>query len=232
MLDQMEIWFQQHGDASNSMRAFKPSMIDVRKLIEQQDINQLLVLVEFILCILLKCENSSELLQGFLQIPETSAEDMQQLIEGANIQMSEMAQSEQDAFGQSFAQTMGNQSFREDMARDLEKAENRQRYLEIRLIQMEEEAAQFEEKQKKKDAQVKKLTQQVEFYEQGFQKNNMMAEENLDGIADLEARLTFVENEKKELQQELDFMRRDNDAKERKLKDELEEMQDRYYEAR
>ena len=49
----------------------------------------MLVLIEFILCIVLKCANSEDLLQCFVTLPEASAEDMQGLIEGANIQVSE-----------------------------------------------------------------------------------------------------------------------------------------------
>ena len=32
-------------------------MINLKKLIEMHDINELLVLIEFIMCILLKCDN-------------------------------------------------------------------------------------------------------------------------------------------------------------------------------
>ena len=72
----MELWFNNHSDDVSSMRQFKPSVIDLKKLIESQDINELLVLIEFILCIILKCDNSEELIQCFLNIPESSAEDM------------------------------------------------------------------------------------------------------------------------------------------------------------
>ena len=43
-------------------------MIDLKKLVELQDINELLVLIEFILCIVLKCENSGALLARFLEL--------------------------------------------------------------------------------------------------------------------------------------------------------------------
>ncbi len=76
MLQQMELWFETHGDSSGGVRAFKPSKIDLKKLIEHQDINELLVLVEFILNIVLKCDNSEDLLQAFVELPESSAEDM------------------------------------------------------------------------------------------------------------------------------------------------------------
>ena len=89
MVSQMELWFNSNVEAASGMKQFKPEVIDLKKLIEHQDINEVLVLTEFILCIILKCENSEDLLQRFLEIQESSAEDMQQLIEGANIQMSE-----------------------------------------------------------------------------------------------------------------------------------------------
>lgn len=62
MLQQMELWFNAHSDASNEMRPFKPDRIDLIKLIQYQDINEVLVVIEFILCIVLKCANSENLL--------------------------------------------------------------------------------------------------------------------------------------------------------------------------
>ncbi len=62
MLQQMELWFEAHGDSFGGVRAFKPSKIDLKKLIDYQDINELLVLIEFILNIVLKCDNADELL--------------------------------------------------------------------------------------------------------------------------------------------------------------------------
>ena len=72
----MELWFEAHWDASGGTRTFRPSKIDLQKLIENQDINELLVLVEYILNIVLKCDNSEELLQAFVELPENSAEDL------------------------------------------------------------------------------------------------------------------------------------------------------------
>ena len=85
MFSQMELWFNAHSDASNSMRAFRHDIIDMKLLIEQQDINELLVLIEFILCIILKCQNSEALIEQFLDLDQTAQDDMQQLIQGANI---------------------------------------------------------------------------------------------------------------------------------------------------
>ena len=62
MFQQMELWFNAHSDASNEMRPFKPDRIDLIKLIQYQDINEVLVVIEFILCIVLKCANSENLL--------------------------------------------------------------------------------------------------------------------------------------------------------------------------
>ena len=120
MLTQMELWFSAHQEAMNSMRSFKHDIIDLNKLIVQQDINELLVLIEFILCIILKCENYEQLIQQFVQLEqdgatEQAAADMRELIEGANIQMSEMPQSEVDP-RPSF---MDNQSFKMDLYQQL-----------------------------------------------------------------------------------------------------------------
>ena len=77
----------------------------------------MLVLIEFILCIVLKCANSEDLLQCFVTLPEASAEDMQGLIEGANIQVSEAPTSfcgDDSIDTASFANTL---NFRAKMAR-------------------------------------------------------------------------------------------------------------------
>ena len=47
------------------------------------------MLVEFIFGMVLKCKNWETLLESLGELPETSAEDMQGLIEGANIPFSE-----------------------------------------------------------------------------------------------------------------------------------------------
>jgi hypothetical protein len=56
------------------------------------------VLIEFIFCIILKCDNSEKLIEaGLVALGEgDSAEDMKLLIEGANIQMSEMPMSDDE----------------------------------------------------------------------------------------------------------------------------------------
>ena len=87
-------------------------------------------MIEFILCIILKCDNSEELIQSFLNIPESSAEDMQHLIEGANIQMTEAAESVND-YQASF---MNTASFKAGVAKQLEDSENRRHQLEVQMI--------------------------------------------------------------------------------------------------
>ena len=83
MLSQMDLWFNQNNDMSASMRAFRPDIIDLRKLIDNQDINILLVLIEFILCIVLKCQNSAELCSRFLELEASAMEDIKRLIDSS-----------------------------------------------------------------------------------------------------------------------------------------------------
>lgn len=202
MLGQMELWFNAHEEASKGMRTFKSDIIDLTKLIEQQDINELLVLIEFIFCIILKCERSGELIEaGFIALGEgDSANDMQLLIEGANIQMSEMPDDDfqQEGFepGASF---MHNASFKADMHQQLQDTENRRQQLEVRMIQMEEEAETFQKHIEEKDKAIAKLEGKVKVLEQGLAKGDVMAAQNLDGISELEAKYAFAQNEKYEL---------------------------------
>ena len=45
-----------------------------------------------------------------------------------------------------------------------------------------------------------KLEQKVETLEQGLAKGDVMTAQNLDGMADLEAKLAFITNERNEMQ--------------------------------
>ena len=121
------------------------------------------------MCILLKSPNSKQFIQCFIEeIPDQSAEDMHQLIEGANVQMSEMAESEND-LGNSFFYdgTPGNlkpeyeqsfaQSFKAEMLQEVADGEKRRRELDIRMIMMEEEAQNQQAVIDERDKMVHKL---------------------------------------------------------------------------
>ena len=58
-----------------------------------------------------------------------------------------------------------------------------------------------------KDRTINKLEMRVKNIEKGMQQDEALATANLNGMADLEAKLAFVTNEKNELQQELDYAR-------------------------
>ncbi len=75
----------------------------------------MLVLIEFILSIIIKCENSQELIACFLQIPPSSMQDMQVLIEEVNKDQSEFAESE--------ASFVARPSFRAEIVKQLEETE-------------------------------------------------------------------------------------------------------------
>lgn len=133
MLEQMELWYEANSEAVRDMRPFRPDQIDLRKLVEQQDINQLLVVIEFILCIVLKCENCEILIENLGELPENAAEDMQELIEGANIQFSEAPTS---FLGESFVE---NYEYKADLHDSLENADRKRREIELKMITMVDE---------------------------------------------------------------------------------------------
>ena len=114
-------------------------MFDLRKLIDNQDINQLLLLIEFILCIVLKCQNSADLCSRFLDLEASAMEDIKRLIDSSQIEVSEYQGSE---FGESFINNNGVPSFAPGMVDKLEVEEGKRRKLEIQMIEMEEEAAE------------------------------------------------------------------------------------------
>ena len=133
----------------------------------------MLVLIEFILCIVLKCENSEELLQCFVTLPEASAEDMQGLIEGANIQVSEAATSFAEDVSQ--ASFMNDVNLKTNMAKQLDDSEMRRRQLEIKMLEMEEESQAQKAKLAEKDEQIKKMQKQIKSMEVGIQDESNLA---------------------------------------------------------
>ena len=59
-----------------------------------------------------------------------------------------------------------------------------------------------------------------------------MTAQNLDGMADLEAKLAFVTNEKNEMQEEFDLMRQTKQTEIVNLKEQVNEFEEKYNEAR
>lgn len=121
MLLQIELWFSDGADSDsaaedpsrrqNSGAFFKPEQINLQRLIELQDVTELLCLLEFVLQIVVQCENKVELLNRFLEISTNSQEDMKELIEGA-VELSEAGDYESQV-SDSF---LGSKSFRADLA--------------------------------------------------------------------------------------------------------------------
>ena len=64
------------------------------------------------------------------------------------------------------------------------------------MIEMEEEATNFQTKLEEKQKMIIKLEKKVETLEQGLAKGDVMTAQNLDGMADLEAKLVFAQNER------------------------------------
>ena len=58
-----------------------------------------------------------------------------------------------------------------------------------------------------------------------------LAVKNLDGMAEMEAKLQFANNEKNEINQELEYVRSNKNTQIQELKDELQEMRLKYNEA-
>ncbi len=64
--------------------------------------------------------------------------------------------------------------------------------LEIRMIEMEEDAMTDKATIAEKDAEIKKLLSKINSYEKGIVEEQNLAMGNLDGIAELEAKLSFM----------------------------------------
>ena len=54
---QMELWFQQNTDEEIVKKNFRRDLVDLTRMIEYQDINELLILREFIMVIVVKGKN-------------------------------------------------------------------------------------------------------------------------------------------------------------------------------
>ena len=84
MLSQMQTWFvNHHNDKQDSQIIFDPKMVNLNRLVQEQDINEVLVLCEYIMVIVVQGENNEKLLERFLDLPQETQEDLQELIEGA-----------------------------------------------------------------------------------------------------------------------------------------------------
>ena len=84
MLAQMQQWFaDHHNDKPESHIVFDPKMVNLNRLVQEQDINEVLVLAEYIMVIVVQGQNNEKFLERFLDLPDDAQEDMQELIEGA-----------------------------------------------------------------------------------------------------------------------------------------------------
>ena len=78
---------------------------------------------------------------------------------------------------------------------------------------------------------IKNLKKQVESMERGMQDKSDLVAHNLNGIADLEAKLAFITDEKDELEKTLTMERTQFDLKAARLNETIEEMKDQVQEA-
>ena len=58
-------------------------MVNLNRLVQEQDINEVLVLAEYIMVIVVQGSNNEKLLERVLDLPQETQEDLQELIEGA-----------------------------------------------------------------------------------------------------------------------------------------------------
>ena len=75
------------------------------------------------------------------------------------------------------------------------------------MIEMEEESQTVQSRFAEKDKAIARLQMKVDQLESGLKSGDIMTAQNLDGMADLDAKLAFVTNEKNEMQQELEYVR-------------------------
>lgn len=110
--------------------------------------------------------------------------------------------------------------------------EMKRRDIEAKMIQMEEEYQARQTEMDKKDETIKKLRKQVESMEKGLQDDSDFVALNLNGLADLEAKLSFMAQEKEEIEKTIALERAQNEHAVIALKETIEEMQEQVQEAR
>ena len=108
----------------------------------------------------------------------------------------------------------------------------KRRDIEAKMIQMEEEYQARQTEMDKKDETIKKLRKQVESMEKGLQDDSDFVALNLNGLADLEAKLSFMAQEKEEIEKTIALERAQNEHAVIALKETIEEMQEQVQEAR
>lgn len=110
--------------------------------------------------------------------------------------------------------------------------EMKRRDIEAKMIQMEEEYQARQTEMDKKDETIKKLRKQVDSMEKGLQDDSDFVALNLNGLADLEAKLSFMAQEKEEIEKTIAQERAQNEHAVIALKETIEEMQEQVQEAR
>ena len=104
--------------------------------------------------------------------------------------------------------------------------EMKRRDIEAKMIQMEEEYQARQTEMDKKDETIKKLRKQVDSMEKGLQDDSDFVALNLNGLADLEAKLSFMAQEKEEIEKTIALERAQNEHAVIALKETIEEMQE------
>ena len=75
----MEKWFELKV-SDDEPNQFDVEVIKLKRLLDYQDMNELLVLVEFILDILMRCERQQELVERIVSISDQAQQDLFELI--------------------------------------------------------------------------------------------------------------------------------------------------------
>ena len=124
----MELWFAQNEDKEEQVKKiFKKELVDLNRLIEYQDINEVLILTEFMMVIVVKGQNSQELLERIGQLSEATLEDLKDLIEGTLAPITEYDM-ESNYLASSFA---NNMQFKQEVFNQLEITEKKSKRLEL-----------------------------------------------------------------------------------------------------
>ena len=75
------------------------------------------------------------------------------------------------------------------------------------MIEVEEENQASKVELSVKDKLIAKLEKRITTLDQGLKSGDKMTAQNLDGMANLDAKLAFITNEKNEMQEELEYVK-------------------------
>lgn len=198
MFKQMEKWFRKRLNDDDKL--FDLEIINIKRLVEQQDFNELLHLFDFIFVIVMRGERHNELIERIVAMSEKAQEDLYELIQrGAN----EEAEDHFDTDNFSEDPQLQKQA---QALRQIERQERKNEVLREKMVDLEIENDLFRNRVEEIQKEYSMLKEANEMTKAELQRYVNMGKQELssiDRIGKLEGEMRYKELMIEELTEEL-----------------------------